>query len=141
MVSQTEETATPKVTSVILEKEGPIQRIIGYETRLDSIERLHRYLGTTGVPEIKPNFLNTTHVRTHLEILVDGEGVFPCTVDCVVGGEVVGQRILYRETTVVTDCRFYGKRFVDTKVTREIIPEDKNLPFYKAVELKSEEKI
>jgi len=124
MTTQTEETTTPKVTSDILEKKGLLQRIRGYETRQDSTAGQHQYL-------------DTTQIKTDLEFLVDGEGIFPVSFNCFVGYEMVGQRVLYRQTTENKDGMFYGRHFTDKTVTQEIIPEDNSLPVYKAVKIES----
>ena len=123
-MTATKETTTPKVTSDVIEKKGLLKRIRGYETRQSSTAGQNQYL----------NAIDTT---TDLEVLVDGEGILSVNFSCFVGCEMVGKRVIYRQTIEDRDGMFYGRHFTDKIITQELIPEKDNLPVYKAVKTDS----
>ena len=118
------QTTKPVVTSNTIEKKGLLQKIRGYETCHGFTAGQHQYI-------------HDTRITTPLDILLDGGEIFQISFKDHVGFEMVGQKVVYRETTEEKDGMFYGRHEKDTKTTQELIPEDKKFPPYKAITIVS----
>ncbi len=117
-------TAQPSTrASGIVEKLGLVKRIIGYENR-------HNFTASVA------QYSTETTTTTNLELMLEGGEILPISFNSFVGYEMVGEKVTYRQTTEKVDGQLGGRQATQDTVIQELLPENQNLPNYRAVDVK-----